>query len=321
MDLEMVFNELSLRSPASSVEQARQWMTQFISLVITLTRQGVNRILRTGADFHIAKLAPDYSLVNWRNDNEVSREERQFFRALTTKAPYLADLLQIQQTALASEFFYQGRKSPQSALGLGYAYLLEAIAISLPSAKRWQHPSIQVEHRWIEADENIYSEQVEVKHCCHPDHVATHQDWIAKRLQTGVRDGVDLWSRRDSLFPVLSFCESVATAIQEFSSGGVMLRQVVKRLFELEIYCRDWQEGGFEPDKLPCKVSPESQTTLEQYGQERTFICPDGVKRVFSWHVRLTPGAWRVHFFPEPSTRRIIIGYVGPHLPTTSNPT
>ncbi len=320
MDMEMVFNELSLRSPASNVEEARQWMTQFISLVIAMTKQGVGRVLRTDPDFQIAKLAPDYSLVNWRNDNEVSREERQFFRALVTKAPYLADLPRIQQTSLASEFFHQGRKSLQPALGLGYAYLLEAVAVSLPSAKRWQHPSIQIEHRWIEVDESIHSEQVEVKHGCHPDHVTTHQDWITKRLQTSVCDGIDLWERRDSLFPALSFCESVASTIKEFSSGSMALRQVVKRLFELEIYCKNWQAGGFEPDKLPCKVSPESQTTLEQYGQERAFICPDGVRRIFSWHVRLTPGAWRIHFLPEPSTRRIIIGYIGPHLPTVSTP-
>src|SRR5262249_22823689 len=153
------------------------------------------------------------------------------------------------------------------------------------------------------------------------DHVTTHQDWITRRLQTGVHDGVDLWNRRDLLFPALTFCESMATTIQEFSSGSATLRQVVKRLFELEIYCRNWREGGFEPDQLPCKVSPESQTTLEQYGQERTFTCPDGEKRVFSWHVRLTPSAWRIHFLPEPSRRRIIIGYVGHHLPTASDPT
>jgi hypothetical protein len=321
MDLEMVFNELSLKPPASSVEQARQWMTQFISLVTAATRQGVNRVLRTDADFQIASVAPNYSLINWRNDSEVSREERQFFRALTNKAPYLADLPQTQQTSLASEFFYQDGNIQQPVQGLGYAYLLDSIAVSLPSTQRWQHPSIQLEHRWIEVDEDIYSEQVEVKHCCHPDQVATHRDWITKRLQTGVRDGVDLWYRRDLLFSTLSFCESVATAIQGLGSGNPLLRQVVKQLFELEIYCRDWQEGGFEPDKLPCKVSPESPKTLEQYGQDRTFTCPDGLRRVFSWHVRLTPGAWRVHFLPDPSTRRVIIGYVGPHLPTVSDPT
>jgi hypothetical protein len=321
MDLEMVFNELSLQSPATNIHQARQWMTQFISLATTATRQGVNRVLRTDVNFQMAELAPDYPVIQWRNDREVSREERQFFLSLTTKAPVLADFPQIEQTALTSDFFHHGGQLPQRALGLGYAYLLEAIAVSLPSAQQWSHPSIQIEYCQIKADETIYSEQVEVNHCCHQDHVITHQDWITKRLQTGVRDGVDLWNRRDSLFPALSFCESTATTIRKFGRGDAMLWPVVRRLFELESYCRNWREGGFEPDQLPCRVSPESQTTLEQYGEDRTFACPDGVRRVFSWHVRLTPGAWRIHFLPEPSTRRIIIGYVGPHLPTASDPT
>jgi hypothetical protein len=320
MDLEMVFNELSAHLPASSTEQARQWMTQFLSLMTTATRQGVNRVLRTNEDFHIASLAPNYSLENWRNDREVSLEERRFLKLLTTKAPFLVDLPELQQKALASEFLWQGEKDLQTAVGLGYAYLLDAIAVSLPSAPQWQRLEVQLEYRWIETDGNLYSEQVQVKHSCSPEHVTAHQDWIAKRLQTGVRDGVDLWKRRFSLFPSLSFCDSVASSIEGIGSGSPMLRQVIKRLFELEAYCRDWQEGGFEPEKIPCKVSPESQTTLNQYGQERTFLCPDDVERLFSWHMRLTPGAWRLHFFPDTSTHTIIVGYIGAHLPTASDP-
>jgi len=64
------------------------------------------------------------------------------------------------------------------------------------------------------------------------------------------------------------------------------------------------------------KVSPESSMTLEMYGRERTFRCPDGQKRLFSWHLRLTPHAWRIHFYPDEQTKTLIIGYIGHHLPT-----
>ncbi len=320
MDLEMVFNELSLRSSALTIEQARQQMTKLISTVTTATKKGVSRVLRTDEDFLVAQLAPDYSLMKWRNDSEVERDEKQFFRLLTTKTPYLDGLPDAQQAALTSEFFYQGYTPPQPAFGLGYAYLLEAVAISLSSAKRWQYPSIQLERHWIEEDESISLEEIEVRHCCDPSHVDMLQDWIAKRLQTSVRDGADLWDRRNSLFPALSFCESVADPLQELRGASATLRQVVKRLFELEVYCRDWQEGGFEPEKIPSKVSPESQATLEQFRQERTFTCPDGASRTFSWHLRLTPDAWRLYFFPEASTRSIIIGYIGQHLRTVNDP-
>ncbi|MCI0528399.1 MAG: hypothetical protein L0Y56_13245, partial [Nitrospira sp.] len=66
--------------------------------------------------------------------------------------------------------------------------------------------------------------------------------------------------------------------------------------------------------------SPESQATLQQFGRERTFRSPDGEERIFSWHVRLTPGSWRIYFFPE-EAGKMIVGYIGPHLPTVSYPT
>ncbi|EDX71170.1 hypothetical protein MC7420_2731 [Coleofasciculus chthonoplastes PCC 7420] len=42
-----------------------------------------------------------------------------------------------------------------------------------------------------------------------------------------------------------------------------------------------------------------------------TFICPDGNERIFSLHVRMTPGAWRLHFSVDLEPGKIIIGYIG----------
>jgi hypothetical protein len=319
--MEMVFNELSLLSQAQSIPQARQRMTQFISSIAAVTSQGVSRVLRTDIDFQVKDIAPSYSLLQWRNDNEVRREERQFLRSLTTKAPYLEGLPQLQDATLTSQFFYKDSQESFPTLGFGYAYLLDALAISLSSEERWNYASIQFEHQWLETDEDVLSEQVTVQHCCHPSHVVTHRDWITNQLQKSVQNGADLWNRRDTLFSALSFCDSAAKTLQLLTGADSTFRQVIKRLFDLEGYCKDWLEGGFDHNKLPSKVSPESEATLNQYGRERTFTCPDGVNRVFSWHVRLTPLAWRIHFFPDPAARQIIIGYVGPHLPTVNNPT
>lgn len=95
-----------------------------------------------------------------------------------------------------------------------------------------------------------------------------------------------------------------------------MLRPVAPRLFQLQTYCQEWTEDRFDPKQLPTRASPESQVTLNQYGKERTFRCPDNRERTFSWHLRLTPGAWRLYFIPRKETRQMIIGYIGPHLPT-----
>lgn len=93
-----------------------------------------------------------------------------------------------------------------------------------------------------------------------------------------------------------------------------MLFPVKKRLFELQKYSESWTEGNFDAKKL-SKATPESEATLRKYSQEHTFNCPDGKSRIFSWHVRLTPLAWRIYFYPE-NHRKIIVGYIGEHLPT-----
>jgi hypothetical protein len=93
-----------------------------------------------------------------------------------------------------------------------------------------------------------------------------------------------------------------------------MLEHVKDRLRKLQQYAESWTEGSFSSNKLHCSASPESEATLKQYSKERTFLCPDEKKRMFSWHVRL-PLGWRIHFYPE-QPRKILIGYIGEHLPT-----
>jgi hypothetical protein len=92
-------------------------------------------------------------------------------------------------------------------------------------------------------------------------------------------------------------------------------------LFELENYCKNWNAGAFSLEGYLIEVSRESQPTLNKYGKQRTFRCLDGKERLFDWHVKLRLCNWRIHFFPDVRPGKIIIGYVGRHLPTVSAPT
>lgn len=110
----------------------------------------------------------------------------------------------------------------------------------------------------------------------------------------------------------VEFCEDVGKQMQNLYSGNPMLRQVIKRLFELEDYCKIWTNGAFNSDNIPSKATPESESRLRHFKQELTFKCPDGEKRIFSWHLRMTgAGAWRLHFSEELGPGKIIIGYIG----------
>jgi len=44
-----------------------------------------------------------------------------------------------------------------------------------------------------------------------------------------------------------------------------------------------------------------------------TFLCPDGKERSFDFHLRFTPGAGRIYFYPK-QPGAIIVGYIGEKL-------
>lgn len=319
MAIEMVLNELSLKAQAADVRAARDGMANLVDTLQAATASGVARVLRTSADFHGTILAPDYLLVRWRNDPEVDRERRSYFRTLTTKVPVLAD---VPLSALAGEpALFDFKDRGVRAEGLGAAFLMDALAVSLLSDAWWDTPTVQLTVSHLDDSAAMVTKAEPIRHASRRAHVARHDAWIGERIRTGVRDGVDLWSRRMALIPSLAFCGSVRAQLEGLNIGNPLLKSVRDRLFEFEDYCRTWNNGPFDMQQLPTRVSPESEATLNQYGAERRFLCPDGQERVFSLHVRITPGAWRIHFIPLADEHRILIGYIGRHLPTVHDPT
>jgi len=308
MDLEIVLNELSLQTPVSDQQKARQLMSDLIRTIRKATASGVKRVLRTSEDINTIELAPGYPVARWRNDKEVNREERSFFRTLTSKAPFWTDVAEdIKNDFDLSQVWHQGKE----AGGLGFAVVIDALTVSLISETCWDCSRLELEMRRLDENEDLIDERLEIVHASRSNHVQEHAEWITNRIRTAVLDGSELWNRRKELFPSLEFCENVGKQIQSLSIGNPMLRQVVKRLFELEDYSKSWTSGSFNSNNLKSKATPESETRLQQLRKKFTFVCPDGNERIFSFHVRMTPGAWRLHFSVDLGPGKIIIGYIG----------
>jgi hypothetical protein len=310
MALEMVLNELSL-IPAENVHNARQWMTTLVHTVQAAVARKVSRVVRTQSAIFDVYLASDYPVRRWLNDREVDLEEQRYLLTLTTKTPFWDDVPGLYDRVLASEYRCEGRP----ALGLGVASLLDSLAVSLPSEQCWDSALLHVAAEFVVDDQDLSIEEtsIAVPHASRAGHIDEHHEWIESRLYGDVESGHDLWDRKSELFPRLTFCGSAMDQIRDLN--WIMLKSVMRHLIDLERYCEGWQNGGFDPrDSIP-HATPETDTTLARYGDERTFRCPDGTYRVFSWHVRLTPDAWRLHFFPGPQVGQIIVGYIGPKLP------
>lgn len=312
MDLEMAFNELSMRIPADNIQTAKQRMLDLIATAREAAERGVKPIIRTHSEFYASVLANNYSLSDWLRDPSIDRDDMRFILT-AAKTPYLADIQnsEIENRNILSDFCCEG----ETSAGLGIAYLLESLALSIRSESKWKSNSIVLEVTWLEDSENLNSDTVAVVHASSKEHVQEHIAWIQERLRTGVSDGLDLWNRREDLFPSLLFCESVNQQIQNLGNGDPMLRQVVKKLFELENYCKTWTDGAFNLDLIPSKATPESDSRLQKLKPKLTFKCPDNVHRIFSFHLRMTgAGAWRLHFSEELGPDKIIIGYIGPKI-------
>ena len=218
---------------------------------------------------------------------------------------------------LAQDFFYQDRRS----YGFGIAYLLQSLSISLPSSEDWEVHMIDIQTQWLDNIEDLVSQGVQIPHASNSFHIDELAGWIENRLKAGVQNGEDLWNRREELFSNLIFCNHVAKQIFPLQPGDPLFRQVVKRLFELQTYCSAWNEGAFTPDQLPFKATVESESTMQQYSKERTFSCHGENEITFTWHGRMTPGAWRIYFDPTIGPGMMQIGYIGPKLSTDKHPT
>ncbi len=320
MSVELVLNELSHQTYAPNIYTAREWMTTFRETIQAAVQIGTKQILRTGQIFYQIKLTRDYTIAQWLNDSGVDRDERLYIKTLTTKYPYLENFAPIEGVTPVElmDVYY----NDQRAEGFRYAYWMDALAISFLSNSQWDRAIIEglvLQYMEPESDE-ITEEMICIPHASKPEHVDTHREWISHRVQDSIHDGTDIWYRREELFPALIFCESVRQQLRQIHSSHPLLRQVKERLQELQRYCDHWDSGPFDPSQSLIKGRPrtESQATLQQYGNFRTFLCPDGHRRIFTWHISLNPGSWRLYFFPLESTRKIIIGYIGPHLPIAS---
>ena len=193
MTLEMILNERSLNASAANIPTAQQWMTQLIQTIRTAQKLGITT-LRTHTDLNSAILTENYSIAQWRNDKMVDREVQRFFKSLQTKSPFIDPLTEpeLQNQTQLSEFTH----NDFNVMGLGIAFLLNAISISLPSATEWHAPYLQIHHSFLDPDTcAIEFQQCECFHASHPDHLALHKPWIEKRLS------LIPWTVRDDQLP------------------------------------------------------------------------------------------------------------------------
>lgn len=299
----LVFNELSAPIAMGDLHVGAQWLESFYD-VLADARCGSNRILVTPSTFLQLPLGDGYTVGRWLKTNKQGDEPR--WRRVNLLVDKRRDFEYFGSQDNDTEYSYSGR----SASGLPLAHSEDGLAVSFCSDEEWDVPSVELEKAWV-SDANVETCTLNVLHASRSFHLDSHIDWL-KRWTAGPGNGKELWDRRAELFPNLDFCESVETQIAGLSGAEVRFKVTVRGLEALETYCKSWDTPHFDIHRLG-NASGESQSTLNMYSGERTFLCPDGEKRLFQWHLK--KGATRIHFFDCSDKKRILVGYVGNHLP------
>lgn len=319
---ELVLNELSFlrfrqagnQCAADSREEARAWMGVLVRVLAEASRAGFPRSIRIVHELLYRELAPGYTLVQWRNDSAVNRDERRLWGLYSTRTPLLdGTLKEIVDRARCCQAFVDGVEGR----GLLASLVLDALAISLPSDPAWSKQEVCV--RLVELAENdelIESEEW-LAHASEPEHLRLLGPRIQEERRGQVKSGRDLLLLGPQVLPNLRFCGDVPTTLAELGENDPQFGWVKRCLFELNDCCGRWDEMGFPHTTLRAKPSPESRSVWNDATLRamRVFLCPDGQQLYFDWHMK-GPGI-RLHYYPQDAQRIVLIGYIGRHLRTS----
>ena len=324
MTLSLIFNDLSLRYPVPDRQTARKLMTEFVVTLQTAVEHNVT-VLRMRENFGDIVLSPNYPLHAWFDDNRVDKDESEFLLIYSTQysfiRPYDEDLRDNSEFQSDRNLF-EGNFRGEKAEGLSFAHLLNGLALSILSEPCWDTPLLDLDCRELDPESEEISEFREnLPHVSRSRHVSDdHAAWIEERIRASIRTGSELLQRASILFPNLVFCKDVRKQIEDSAASSMPLPGVLEHLFELEKLANAWEQGDFNYHDIH-HASRESPSTMGKYGKQRRFVCPDGQRRTFEWHLKSLPSPWRIHIWADSRQKKILIGYVGRHLSTDTDPT
>lgn len=313
--MDIYINELSYKDTSInfSNEQAREKMQEFIGLLAACKKKYSNaEICYDESMFDEFKFNSAYKLSDWMNDYRIDKSQLRFLILTLTKTPFLTKQEIIETDIYSLSCKIQGVE----AKGLLAAYILNGIALSVKLTNKWNDPIQNAVLEKINSEGDIQSTKIEIRNVSENIHLSTHDDYFKNAVFTELNTYSDLWNQKETFFSKLQFCESIKKDLGALEKAQFI--QVRNKLYELDYYMKNSYNGTFDENSISGKITPESEQTLKRFSKERTFLCPDSVERVFSWHMRATPGAIRLYF--EIVSDVMYIGYIGKKLPTVKNP-
>jgi hypothetical protein len=298
----LVINELSY-SYTESEGQSKSWYDDFFDMCIEIEKNYKCKLrLKYSLSLQQHNFNESYIFLRWLSSQ--NREQKTSILSMLTKETFIHDYP-----------YYKAYDA--EGKGLGYAYENDELLISFKTSENWTNHYIPVVQEQI-AEETLEIEKDEfnLRNFFSKEYLDEHNKYVIIKLEAElnnvfneVKNGVDIWTKKDDLFPNLIFCDST----EQFIAGasGSIFKNILKKFKEYDIYFSNWNNGEFEKDSLSGDVRLESETRINDFNNRLTITCPDGQNKLFSLHSNIGIWGYRMHFFPDTNTRKCIIGYVG----------
>lgn len=184
--------------------------------------------------------------------------------------------------------------------GLACANYWDALAISFNSKADWNKSRI-----------NLYKDsiKIEVRHASKTEHLNEHIDYfdcLEKERKLAITQR-NFWEIKGQYFTNFEFLGKIEGEIKKLDAH--VFKQFVSVLRSIETGRKALAELNVSGESLSTNNNP-------RYVELRTFVY-QGNKCYFEKHIKNFHSGYRMHFLEKDS--KIIIGYVGPHLPTSSS--
>lgn len=176
--MDFIFNELCLQNFAPDIHSGKSSMNNLLQVCKKGNDLGMSK-LAVRPDFYTQILLEGYSIMDWLNDETVSRILKDLLLGIV-RQPYIDDSDSLIEERFILSNAYLSNEEEIVVEGLAIAYLYKTIAISLDSSEKWN-----VDEMSLRFSESGYDDQtVKVNHASKVIHIEKNRDWIVSRVGT-----------------------------------------------------------------------------------------------------------------------------------------
>lgn len=287
-----------------------------------LDKLGLPRVLRSVKNLN-REIGCGKGFLTWCHDSSVDIDSRRMVGNRLAKSPYIDgnDGLLVQSGG--GNTIIAGEVNGKEVFGLALAALMNGFVVLLEFQQKSSVPtSPETVMLTIVEGQNCSTKPVEVFRIANTHDVEYHRDWIKERNFNEISTGFLLIERAPEIFPNIRFGSLAIEQIRNLNGSERYFEQVLKHLDKLDKDIETWRQGTrFSPTVLSCSEESTSTLSNRKYRNMRKFPAPEGYSvPVWSLHTKPTGGNVRLYFHPSRSERGnvVLVGYLGPHLPTSN---